>query len=115
MDDALIRALKAAGVDVLTALEAGLIERPDYEHLAHATEQGRVLCTFNVGDFYRLHAERPRGGKRHAGIVLVPQQRYGPRRASTAPAEAPRDLVSRGDGEPRGVPQLLESCLTAAR
>lgn len=78
MDDALIRALKAAGVDVLTALEAGLIERPDYEHLAHATEQGRVLCTFNVGDLYRLHAERLRGGKRHAGIVLVPQQRYGP-------------------------------------
>ena len=78
MDDAVIRALRAAGVDVLTAREAGMIERPDDEHVAYAVAQSRVLCTFNVGDFYRLHGERLRSGGWHAGIVLVAQQRYGP-------------------------------------
>jgi len=78
MDDAVIRGLRTAGVDVLTALEAGMLERPDHEHLIYATEQGRVLSTFNVGDFYRLHTERLRVGEHHAGMVLVAQQRYGP-------------------------------------
>jgi hypothetical protein len=61
-------------VDVITALEAGMIEREDAEHLDYATEQGRVLCTFNVGDFYRLHSEYVAQGKPHAGIILMRQQ-----------------------------------------
>ncbi len=55
MDRDLVRALRARGVDVLTALEAGKIERADSEHLEHATVQNRVLYSFNIGDFYRLH------------------------------------------------------------
>jgi hypothetical protein len=52
---ALITALRARSIDVQTALEAAMIERADEDHLACATVQGRVLCSFNVGDFYRLH------------------------------------------------------------
>ena len=48
---ALIRALRARGVDVTTALEAGMIGREDREHLDYATARGRVLYSFNVGDF----------------------------------------------------------------
>lgn len=55
MDHDLVRALRARGVDVTTALEAGMIEREDSEHLDHATAQGRVLYSFNIRDFYRLH------------------------------------------------------------
>ena len=36
MDKDLVRALRARGVDVLTALEVGLIERRDVEHLEYA-------------------------------------------------------------------------------
>jgi predicted nuclease of predicted toxin-antitoxin system len=76
MDQALIRGLHARGVDVITALDAQMIERRDQEHLDYATVQGRVLCTFNVRDFHQLHVEYQQQGKSHAGIILVPQQRY---------------------------------------
>jgi predicted nuclease of predicted toxin-antitoxin system len=76
MRHALVEALRARGVDVLTAVEAGMIERKDEEHLEYATVQGRVLYTFNVGDFHRLHTAFLKQGKSHAGIILARQQRY---------------------------------------
>ena len=57
MRQALVIALRARGVDVATALEADMIEKPDVEHLEYASRQGRVLFSFNVGDFYQLHTE----------------------------------------------------------
>jgi len=76
MRRSLVRALRARGVDVITALGAGMIEREDADHLDYATQQGRVLCTFNVRDFYRLHSEYVAQGKPHAGIILMRQQYY---------------------------------------
>lgn len=76
MDHSLVRALRARGIDVVTALEAGMIARRDIEHLDYAANQGRVLCTFNVGDYYLLHSEYVARGKRHAGIILMRQQHY---------------------------------------
>lgn len=76
LDNDLVSALRARGVDILTAREAGMIEQKDEVHLEYATRQGRVLFSFNVGDFYRLHAAFLTEGKAHAGIVLGLQQRY---------------------------------------
>ena len=76
MRRSMVRALRARGVDVITALDAEMIEREDVEHLDYATEQGRVLCTFNVGDFCRLHSDYAAQGKPHAGIILMRQQTY---------------------------------------
>ena len=76
MSRALVEGLRARGVDVLTALEAGMVEQGDDEHLALATAAGRALVSFNVGDFARLHAGWLARGEGHAGIVLAPQQRY---------------------------------------
>lgn len=73
---ALVRALRARRVDVLTALEAAMIERSDEEHLEYAAKEGRVLYSFNVKDFYRLHQEYLACGKSHAGIILARQQHY---------------------------------------
>ena len=53
-----------------------MIERSDADHLDYATQQGRVLFSFNVGDFYQLHTIYLTQGRHHAGIVLSPQQRY---------------------------------------
>lgn len=72
----LISALRARSIDVQTALEATMIERADEDHLAWATAQGRVLCSFNIGDFYRLHTSYLAQHKSHSGIVLTRQQQY---------------------------------------
>jgi hypothetical protein len=76
MRQALVNALRARGIDVQTAFEAGIIERPDEDHLEFATTQGRVLGSFNVGDFYRLHTSYMAQHKSHTGIVLARQQQY---------------------------------------
>jgi hypothetical protein len=76
MSRALTRALRARNIDVVTALEEDMIERADSAHLDYATAQGRVLYSFNVGDFYRLHTKYVSSGKPHSGIIVSPQQRY---------------------------------------
>ncbi len=76
MDKDLARALRARRVDVLTARDAGLIERDDVEHLEYAAAQGRVLYGFNVGDYHRLHTAFLTEGRSHAGIILARQQHY---------------------------------------
>lgn len=76
MDQDLVRALRTRGLDVTTALEASMVHREDDEHLDYATQQGRVLFSFNRGDFYRLHTHYLSQGKPHAGIILANQQQY---------------------------------------
>jgi hypothetical protein len=76
MDADLVHALRIRGVDVITALEQGMIRRDDFEHLELATSQGRALYSFNVGDYQHLHTEYLTQGKHHAGIILAQQQRY---------------------------------------
>jgi hypothetical protein len=44
--------------------------------LAFATEHECVLYTFNVSDFYRLHALWISGGREHSGMILAPQQQF---------------------------------------
>lgn len=76
MDSDLVAALRSRGVIVVTALDAGLTERPDDEQLTFATAQMCVLYTFNVSDFYRLHSEWISTGREHSGMILAPQQRF---------------------------------------
>jgi hypothetical protein len=76
MDRALVRALRARGVEITTALAEDMIEQSDAAHLEYATSQGRVLYTCNVADFYQLHTEYLAQNKSHAGMILAHQQRY---------------------------------------
>ena len=73
---ALVRGLRVRGVDVLTVDEADLAGEPDEAQLAFASQEARVLYTFNAGDFHKLHGEFMTLGRDHAGIVVVVQQRY---------------------------------------
>jgi len=61
--------LRLRDIDTVTAQEANMLEAYDEDHLALATNQGRVIFTQDV-DFLRLHA----AGISHAGIVYVHQQ-----------------------------------------
>ena len=76
MDSDLVRALRLRGVDVVTALDLGLTNSLDRAQLEAAADAGRVLYSFNVGDFMALHKEFIAAGKEHAGIVLSQQQRF---------------------------------------
>ena len=76
MSRALVRTLRARNVGVITAREAGMLERGDEEHLEAATAGGRVLLSSNAADFYRIHTAWLRVGRSHAGLILAPQQRY---------------------------------------
>lgn len=76
MDRMVLRALRERNLDLLAANEVGMLNQLDQTHLDYATANDRVLCSFNRGDFMRIHTSYLRQGKEHAGIILAPQQRY---------------------------------------
>ena len=73
MNRNLVRAMRLRGLDVVSPSEVGMTQHRDEEHLAYATQQGRILYSFNVCDFCRLHDEWLRLNKPHAGILLAHQ------------------------------------------
>ena len=75
-EQSLILALRNSGVDAITTSDVNRFSFPDEEQLISATEQGRVIYTYNVGDFCRLHSTFLAEGRSHAGIIMAQQQRY---------------------------------------
>ena len=73
---ALVAGLRARAVDVMTSSEASRNETDDDAQLAFASQEGRVIVSSNVVDFPRIHGESLDAGRDHAGIVMVPQQRW---------------------------------------
>ena len=76
MQRAVVQGLRARGVDVTTANDAGIAGATDEEQLEFARSDGRVLISFNVSDFLAIHTQYLSQGKTHAGIILAPQQQY---------------------------------------
>lgn len=76
MSRALVQGLRARGVDAMTVLDCGMEGKSDPEQLAFASSLGRVIYTYNVGDFCQLHTEYVAQGNDHAGIIVVNRQRY---------------------------------------
>lgn len=72
----LLRAVRAQGVDVLSAGEAGRRGYSDPEQLAFATAEGRVIVSRNVRDYAILHRQAIEAGQPHAGIVAITRQRF---------------------------------------
>ena len=75
MRRSLVFGLKSRNVDVLTALDARMINRSDEDHLIAASAAGRALYSFNVADYCVIHQNWISQGRTHAGIVVAPQQR----------------------------------------
>jgi DNA-binding transcriptional MerR regulator len=73
LERSLIKALRNAGIDVSTTAEANNLSCTDEEQLIWATAQGRVIYTFNVGDFCYLHKIYMEQGRNHSGIVMGKQ------------------------------------------
>lgn len=74
--DAVVAGLRQRGIDVLTILDAGMASASDDQQLEFAAADGRCLYSLNVDDFCRLHKEWLAAGRHHAGIVIIPRQRY---------------------------------------
>ncbi|BBD54752.1 hypothetical protein PCC7805_01480 [Planktothrix agardhii] len=73
---ALIQALRSADLDVVTVADVNRLGYSDEDQLLWAIEQGRIIYSFNIGDFCHLHRDFMVQEISHAGIILVPQQKY---------------------------------------
>lgn len=62
--------LRAAGFDAISTPEAGRLSESDISQLEWAAREGRVLLTFNVSDFARLHFDWLTQGRHHAGLIV---------------------------------------------
>ena len=72
----LANGLRNAGVNVMTTLEADRLASSDDSQLIWATEHRRVIYSFNVGDFCRLHKAYLEQQQKHSGIILAAKQSY---------------------------------------
>lgn len=69
-DKVLVKLLRQAKHDIVTANEAGLSGQPDAVVFDYANQQNRIILTLNCRDFEALHRDNPN----HAGIFAVYQE-----------------------------------------
>ena len=62
--------LRAAGFDAIATSEVNRLGQSDPSQLLWATQEGRILGTYNVSDFARMHYQWMQQGIHHAGIVV---------------------------------------------
>lgn len=71
-----VTALRKAGINLLTTSEANNLGFSDPEQLIWATNNNRVIYTFNARDYCRLHKNYLIERKEHAGIIVAGRQSY---------------------------------------
>ncbi len=69
--------LRAAGCDAVSTPEAGRLGTRDSDQLQWAAQESRVLGTFNVTLFARLHHGWIKQSLSHAGLVVSRQRTVG--------------------------------------
>ena len=74
-EDAFVDALRQQRFDVQTVTEAARRDDTDSIQMEHAHWSGRVLCSYNIRDFSRIHGEWLSEGRNHSGLILLHQQR----------------------------------------
>ena len=75
--EAIAAAVRLRGYDVTTVRDAERKAASDLDQLRYASLQKRVLFTFNVADFVKLHDEFVATGRHHGGILLSKQLAVG--------------------------------------
>jgi hypothetical protein len=74
---AIAPSLRKSGVDVISTPETGRLGESDESQLEWATDEGRVLVTFNVAHFADLHSQWLKQERHHTGIVVSQQRPIG--------------------------------------
>jgi hypothetical protein len=72
LKSAFVKALGNADLDVMTVADVGMLGYADEEQLIWSTQQKRVIYSFNISDFCRLHRDYMIQSKTHTGIILAP-------------------------------------------
>jgi len=91
--------LRKAGFDVNSTPESGRLGESDESQLQWASDEGRVIVTFNVAHFASLHTEWIKQERHHAGIIVSSQRSIGDltrrllRLAGTLNANAMKDRL----------------------
>ena len=75
--EAIAAAVRLRGYDVTTVRDAERKAASDLDQLRYASLRKRVLFTFNVADFVKLHDEFAATGRHHSGILLSKQLPVG--------------------------------------
>jgi len=75
--EAIAKALRLRGYDVVTVKEAARKGMTDIDQLNYASSENRVILTFNVADFCKIHSEFITKGLNHCGIILSKQLPIG--------------------------------------
>ena len=75
--EAIAAAVRLRGYDATTVKDAERKALSDLDQLRYASLQKRVLFTFNVADFIKLHEEFMETGHCHSGILLSKQLPVG--------------------------------------
>ena len=75
--EAIAKALRLRGYDVVTVKEAARRSMTDIDQLKYASSGNRVILTFNVADFCKIHSEFITKGLNHSGIILSKQLPIG--------------------------------------
>jgi hypothetical protein len=70
-------ALRRAGFDAISTPESGRLGESDESQLDWATAEARVLVTFNVSHFARLHSLVLQRGGHHSGLIVSSQRPIG--------------------------------------
>jgi len=70
VDPLLAPVLRERGIDCLSTRDAQNLGHSDVQQLTVATDQGRVMLTFNVKDFLRLAKELVDSSRHHSGIIV---------------------------------------------
>ncbi|NMF56775.1 DUF5615 family PIN-like protein [Pseudanabaena yagii] len=73
MNRSLLIALRQREIDVTTVSEVKREGFSDEEQLLWSTQNNRVICTYNIRDFSKLHKQTLAKNQAHAGIVLMHQ------------------------------------------
>lgn len=74
---AIAPALRKSGVDAVSTPESGRLGESDESQLQWATDEGRVLVTFNVSHFAKLHSDWMSQGREHFGVIVSHQRPIG--------------------------------------
>ena len=69
--------LQNSGFDAVSTPDADRLGVSDESQLAWAAQENRVLVTFNVSDFARLHYQWLGDGRHHAGVIVSRQRPIG--------------------------------------
>ena len=65
--------LRQRGFQAVSALDLGMIQRSDEEHLTYASEHNLTLLSYNERDYLNLARKWSLEGRSHAGILISDQ------------------------------------------